>query len=145
MLKWLRALRGDPKNPMRPILTADQFVAGVIAVLALQNRRHFELTQTDLDKKFEKAFEDLLENEKDLKIRTNFTFYSDQLHSDSVSFRDTLLAAREKGIISMNNPTHQTFTINLDDARAAKYLKRIPLPSSFLSKLVERYFSEVGR
>ncbi|GAB6843198.1 hypothetical protein HNR00_002121 [Methylorubrum rhodinum] len=129
---------------MRQILTSDQFVAGVIAVLALQNKKRFILKETELDERFEKAFEELLTHEDTLKIATNFTFYVDPMHGDSVCLRDTLLAAREKALISINNPTLQTFDIKIDDDRALRYLKRIPLPRPFLTNLVNKHFGDLG-
>lgn len=122
------------------ILTSDQFVAGIVATLALDGRRHFILSNTDLDEKFQKAFEDLLEAEAALKVRANFTFYVDQLHGDSVCLRDTLLAAKEKEIIALNNPTLRTFDIKLDDERAEGYLERSPLPRAFFKEVVDRHF-----
>ena len=81
---------------MSQILTSDQFVAGVISVLALQNRTHFVLTDTELDGRFESAFEDLVLREAEFGVTPNFTFYRNELHGDFVSLRDTLLAAKEK-------------------------------------------------
>lgn len=127
---------------MTNILTADQFVAGLIAVLALKNRKHFVLRDSELDERFEHAFEDLVGNEQSLGITANFTFYTDLLHGDSVSLRETLLAAREKELISFNNPTFHTFDIKLDERRARKYLDKVPLPEHFLNQVVDKYFGE---
>lgn len=127
---------------MTKILTADQFVAGLIAVLALKDRKHFVLKDSELDEKFEHAFDDLLTKEDEFGITTNFTFYTDPLHGDSVSLRETLLAAREKELISLNNPTFHTFEIKLDDRRAQRYLENLPLPRMFLNEVVDKYFAE---
>lgn len=129
---------------MRQILTSDQFVAGVIATLALQNRRHFALADTELDARFEKAFEDLLALESKFDVATNFTFYVDPMHGDSVCLRDTLLAAKEKELIALNNPTFHTFEIKMDAKRASQYLSRNPLPAEFFSDIVGRYFADIG-
>lgn len=127
---------------MASILTADQFVAGVIATLALKNRKQFVLKDSELDERFEHAFDELVAKEESFGIRTNFTFYTDPLHGDSVSLRETLLAAREKELISLNNPTFHTFTIGLDERRARIYLGKVPLPEQFLSEIVDKYFSD---
>ncbi len=129
---------------MRQTLTSDQFVAGVIATLALQDRRHFVLAETELDECFQKAFEALLANEDELGVAPNFTFFVDPMHGDSVCLRDTLLAAKEKELIALNNPTFHTFDIKLNTERAKQYLSRNPLPPAFFSDIVERYFAKLG-
>lgn len=126
---------------MRNILTADQFVAGLISVLALKNHRHFVLKDSELDAMFEQAFEDLMSNEEALGVTANFTFCTDLLHGDSIALRDALLAAKEKELIALNNPTFHTFDIKLDEVRARQYLAKLPLPEQFFSEVVEKYFT----
>lgn len=126
------------------ILTADQFVAGLISALALKNKKHFVLKDSELDLKFEHAFEDLVGQETNFGVTTNFTFYTDPLHGDSVALRETLLAAREKELIAINNPTFHTFDIKLDDSRAQHYLDKLPALKTFFYDMVDRYFSDVS-
>lgn len=126
------------------ILTADQFVAGLISALALKKKKHFVLKDSELDVRFEHAFEDLVSHEEDFGVTTNFTFYIDRLHGDSVALRETLLAAREKELISINNPTFHTFDIKLDDSRAQQYLDKLPTLKVFFNDVVDRYFSDVS-
>ena len=123
------------------VLTSDQFVAGIIAALALKGRRRFVLTETELDSKFESAFEELAASENELGVRPNFTFYVDPYHGDSVSLRETLLAAKEKELIALNNPTFRTFDVKLTEDRARRYLEKVPLPQWFLEQVVERHFA----
>lgn len=128
---------------MRNLLTADQFVAGIISVLALKKQTDFVLKDTELDQMFEKAFNELSENSDALDVTPTFTFVGDPLHGDSVALRETLIAAKEKELISLNNPTFHTFSIKLDPARAQRYLDRSPLDETFLTGLVDRFFTTV--
>ena len=125
---------------MRNILTADQFVAGIISVLALRGRKHFVLKDTELDERFERAFDALVAKEEDFDVTPNFTFNIDPLHGDSVSLRETLLAAKEKELIALNNPSFHTFDIRLSDQRANRYLASMPIPTAFLDEIVDQYF-----
>ena len=125
---------------MRNILTADQFVAGIISVLALRGSKHFVLKDTELDERFERAFDALVAKEEILDVTPNFTFNIDPLHGDSVSLRETLLAAKEKELIALNNPTFHTFDIRLSDQRATRYLASMPIPTAFLDAIVDEYF-----
>lgn len=128
---------------MDTILTSDQFVAGIISTLALRDMKHFVLTGTELDERFEKAFDDLLKHEKEFGIKTDFTFRVDRQHGDSVCLRDTLHAAKEKALIALNNPTFRTFDIKLSNERALRYINKIPLTKEFLDNVVEKYFSNL--
>jgi hypothetical protein len=129
---------------MPRILTADQFVAALISALALQDRKEFVLTEAELDDRFQSAFEDLLAKEVELGVTPNFTFFVDPFHGDSVCLRDTLLAAKEKELIALNNPTFRTFNIKLSPERAEHYLRKIPLPKEFLTGLVEKHFAGIA-
>lgn len=126
---------------MGTILTSDQFVAGIIAALCIRERMHFVLSDTEIDRQFENAYEDLLKQEEALGIVPNFSFYRDASHGDSARLRDTLLAARDKKIISLNNPTFKTFDIKISKERAEKYLEKNPVPRSFYETIAERIFS----
>ncbi len=126
---------------MRDIVTADQFVAGIISVLALKDHKSFVLRDTQLDQMFQNAYKELAAKQEELNVTPNFTFFIDPFHGDSVSLRQTLLAAKEKKLIALNNPTFHTFEIKLDDDRAHKYLGKGPLSEAFLTGIVERHFS----
>jgi len=125
---------------MTKLVTSDQFVAGIVAMLALKNRTHFWLTDTELDRKFERAYSDLLEAEANYDLRPNFSFYVDPYHGDSVCLRDTLTAAKEKELVSFNNPTFRTFDVKLTSQRAERYLERNPVPRELLEQMVEAHF-----
>ncbi len=125
---------------MAKLVTSDQFVAGIVSILALKNRTHFWLTDTELDGKFERAFSDLLDAETEFDLRPNFSFYVDPYHGDSVCLRDTLTAAKEKELVSFNNPTFRTFDVKLSPERAESYLARNPVPRELLEKMVEAHF-----
>lgn len=128
---------------MDTILTSDQFVAGIFSALALRDMKHFILTGTELDERFEMAFDDLVEHEEELGVKADFTFRVDKQHGDSVCLRDTLHAAKEKALITLNNPTFRTFDIKLSEERAQQYIKKIPLTKEFLDRVVETYFANL--
>lgn len=129
---------------MKDILTADQFVASIISVLALNGQKTFVLRDTELDQKFEKAYEDLIEACEGFDVTPNFTFYIDPMHGDSVALRETLMAAKEKDLIALNNPTFHTFSVKLSDDRAERYLKNSPIPREFLDAIVQNHFAQAA-
>ena len=126
---------------MAKLVTSDQFVAGIVAILALRDRKHFRLSDIELDGKFQGAFRDLVAAESDYQIKANFSFYVDPQHGDSVCLRETLTAAKEKELVAFNNPTLRTFDVKLSDERAQRYLARSPLPRDFLERIVDTHFA----
>jgi hypothetical protein len=126
------------------ILTAEDFVVGIFAILALRDRKNFTFGETELDARFEEAFEDLVANEAGLNVRPNFTFYVDAMHGDSESVRETVLAARDQGVVALHNPAFNRVTILLDEKRANRYLAKNPMKRGFLEKLVDRHFDGFG-
>lgn len=125
---------------MARLVTSDQFVAGIVATLALKQRTKFQLTDTELDRRFESAFSGLVAAEEEHSLYTNFSFFVDPYHGDSVCLRETLTAAKEKELVSFNNPTLKTFDIRLTEERAQRYLERNPVPKELLERLVEEHF-----
>jgi hypothetical protein len=122
-------------------ITSDEFVAGIVAMLALRDQRHFVMSDTELDGRFQKAFETLVDSQAEYGIQPSFSFYVDPYHGDSVCLRETLTAAREKELVTFNNPTLRTFDVKLSDARAERYLDRNPMPRRFFEQVVEQQFS----
>lgn len=128
---------------VKQIVTAEDLVVGILAVLALRDRKQFTLAETELDTRFEKAFEDLMNHETDLGVTPNFTFFVDPMHGDSESLRDTVLAARDRDIVELRNPTFKRMTILLDEHRANRYLAKNPVSRAFLEGLVDRHFDGI--
>lgn len=127
---------------MKNILTADQFVAGIVSTLALRKMTHFEVQNTELDQKFKNAFEALMAESANYDVVPNFSFYTDPLHGDSVTLRETLNAAKEKELIAFNNPTLHTFDIKVGTDRAERYLAGFPLPKAFFNRIVDSCFAD---
>jgi len=126
------------------IVTAEDFVVGIFAILALRERKNFTLGETELDARFESAFEDLVQHENTLDVKPDFTFYVDPMHGDSEALRDTVLAARDRDVVELRNPTFKRVTILLDDERANRYLAKSPVTREFLERLVDRHFNGIG-
>lgn len=126
---------------MTKLLTSDQFVAGIVATLALRDMKRFTLTDTELDRRFQCAFQDLVDAEDEYDVRPNFSFYVDPHHGDSVCLRETLTAAKEKELVAFNNPTLRTFDVKLTERRARRYLDKNPLPADFFDKVVDIHFA----
>lgn len=127
---------------MHNILTADQFLNSVLAML----HRHYRLSQVEatledanLDYRFEKAFEALLDKEEELKVTPNFTFFRDPLHGDSVKLRNALLVARENGLLEQEG--RFKYRVKMDKGREKDLLRQSHLPDKFLEDVINDCFS----
>lgn len=124
---------------MRKILTADQFLTSILAMLRL-HRDDYVVEDLSLDQRFERAYETLLEHGKDLEVTPNFTFFTDPLHGNSVKMRNALLAAKENGLLLPNPDRLFTYLLRMDEGRAKMYLSHSPLPEEFLKNVIEEHF-----
>lgn len=127
-------------DPMRNILTADQFLTSVLAMMKLSGSSRF-LDDASLDYHFERAYETLLEQEKALKVTPNFTFFRDPLHGNSAKLRNALLAAKENGLLMQDTGKRFTYSVTMDEKIANMLLDRSPLTKKFLKGVVREHFS----
>lgn len=120
------------------ILTAEEFLTLVLAKLRLSYTSTL-LQDRDLDWRFERAYEVLCEKERELGVTTNFTFYRDPLHGNSIKFRNAMLTLRERQILGPSNRPG-VYELKMTEDRAKTYLKQSVLAESFLEDLVNRDF-----
>ena len=57
---------------------------------------------------------------------------------------DTLLAAKEKELIALNNPTFRTFEIKLDKLAGRTLSRKNSVASKFLNEIVAKHFADIG-
>ena len=125
---------------MTALLTSNEFVTGILCALKLRGLDHLRLAGSTTDAKFAKAYDDLISRSKELNIAVDFSLATDPYHGDSETLRETLYAARQKGIVAINNPSFKTVEIRLDKQEAAEFLDRVPLPRPYWSEIVDKYF-----
>jgi hypothetical protein len=126
---------------MPKLLTANQFVTGLLCSLRLRGVSQLKLVGSDTDAAFAKAYDNLLAHRRELDVIPDFTLAPNPYHGDSETLRETLYAARQKGIVSINNPSFKTVEIELDEEEASDFLSRSPLPRDYFSDMVEKYFA----
>src|SRR6267154_65007 len=126
---------------MTALLTSNEFVTGLLCELKLRGVDQLRLAGSTTDAKFAKAYDDLISRSKEFDIAVDFSLATDPYHGDSETLRETLYAARQKGIVAINNPSFKTVEIQLDDREAVEFLDRVPLPRQYWSDIVEKYFS----
>lgn len=124
---------------MPTIVTADEFLTLVLATIALKSPDKV-LSETDLDWRFEQAYEAFSDRERELEVISNFTFYVDRLHGNSAKFRDALLSAREGGLVTFVPGRPATYKLSIAKDLAEAYVARSPVTRAFLDSVVDDCF-----
>lgn len=126
------------------LVTADEFVTDLLCSLTLHNVERITLADTMADGRFQGAFADLLDARAELGIEVDFSLAVNPYHGDSSTLRETLYDLRERGIVSINNPSFKTIQINVLGEDAEHILGRSTLPKSFIDRIIEKHFEGVA-
>ncbi|WP_413711639.1 hypothetical protein [Rhizobium sp. Rhizsp82] len=126
------------------IVSAEQFVRGLLAALSLEGKTTIHLDDPRLDEQFAKAYDELLDNAEALGVVPDFVIAPDPHHGDSTALRDALLAVRDLKDIELHNPKFVRATIPDDKARALRTLKESRIPDDALTRMARKYLSEVA-
>lgn len=124
---------------MNNIVTAEEFLSLILAILKLKAPDQ-DLQDSELDWRFERAYEVLSENEDALGVAPNFTFYRHPLHGNSVRLRDALLSACEKGLLKSQPGINAIYRLNLSAERARALLGESSLSKEFLERVTAKAF-----
>ena len=74
------------------ILSAEQFVAGLMAALGAEGKHELQLSDPSLDEKFSLAYDELLDHAEELGVVPDFVISPNSLHGDSTALRDAILS-----------------------------------------------------
>jgi hypothetical protein len=127
------------------IISADQFVDGLIAALCLEGKQVMDLDDPKLDEQFAKAYDDLLDKAEDLGVVPDFVIAADPYFGDSTCLRDAILTARDLKSVALNNPRFLRLDIKIQDKAAEQVLDDSSIPRGFLENLAKKYLVEIAR
>lgn len=125
----------------RRLVTSEEFVTDLVCQLKLNSVEKLRLADTMEDKRFAVAFQKLVASQDQLHIAVDFSLVTNPYHGDSSTLREALYALRERGIVSINNPSFKTVEIQVDDENANYYLEYSAIPREFMVALVAEVFS----
>jgi hypothetical protein len=108
------------------ILTADDFLTGLFASLALQGRTRISIRSDDFDRAVSVAYTRLKERASQEGINVRFRVKPDPIHGDSATVRDSIARAAQRRLISLNNPEYQDITLELAKRQPELLLNNIP-------------------
>jgi len=126
------------------LVTSEEFVTDLLCELKLHAVEELRLVDTMEDKRFARAFQVLLDNKDRLNIAVDFSLATNPYHGDSSTLREALYSLRERGVVSINNPSFKTVQIRVDDEDADYYLNHSAIPRDFIARLVADVFETAG-
>ena len=126
------------------IVSADQFVDGLIAALSLLGKTRIDMDNRDLDQQFARAYAEFLEKAEDLDLVPDFVMTANADYGDSTCLRDTILSARDIRAIALNNPRFVTLQILMKGQPAEERLEENQIPAKVLHSLAKKYLARIA-
>ncbi len=133
-------------------LTADEFMNGLFAALALHRRStsldnpeypdvRISIRGDRFDTAVEAVFQRLTEEAASRKIDVRFRVRLHPIHRDSAVVRDAIYAAAQSSVVSLDNPEYQDIRIRLDERQAEALLKRTPGGRDLFERLATEFLT----
>jgi hypothetical protein len=116
-------------------LMVDDFFTGLFATLASKGWTGISLRDDSFDKGIVPAFNKLLELAPDHKLEVPFRIRPHRFHGDSITVRNAIYSAAQRGLISLDNPEYQDIRFQIGREQADEILNEIPGGKSLFSAL----------
>lgn len=126
------------------VVSADQFVDGLIAALSIEGKHRIDLDDPNVDLQFAKAYDEFLQQAEALAVVPDFVIAADPYYGDSTCLRDTLLAVRDLRSVALNNPRFITLTIKMGASGAERVLNESRIPRQVLQTLAKKYLVQIA-
>lgn len=128
------------------IVSAAQFVDGLMAALYLQGKTALKLDDPAVDRQFARAYEELLDNAEKLGLVPDFVIATDPTYGDSTCLRDAILEIRDSRSVALHNPRFVRMSMKFgDDNTPDQVLQDSAVPRSFLETLAREHLTEIAQ
>jgi len=116
-------------------MTADDFVTGLLAGLALRGRTELDVSDRRFDRALAFVYELLLSTTEASDLDVDF-------HGDSSVIQEALSVAVQGRVVGRINPTFRRLHIKLGRDRAIRLLGKLPGGASLYEKLTDSFLSQ---
>jgi hypothetical protein len=128
------------------IISATQFVDGLMAALRVQGKEELNLDDPAVDRQFARAYDELLERAEELGLVPDFVIAADPTYGDSTCLRDAILDIRDSRSVALNNPRFVRLTMKFGaENTPERILDDSAVPRKFLEDLAAQHLMEVAR
>lgn len=111
----------------RTVITADDFMTGLLAALALEGVETLSMRDEDFNQAVADAFTALQTRAaEDGDVRANFTIAVSATYGDSPDVRQAITRSVQRDLVSLDNPEYQKVRLKIDRSTARKYLDKLP-------------------
>lgn len=127
------------------IVSAAQFVDGLMAALSLQGKTGINLEDPAIDRQFARAYDELLNRAEELGLVPDFVLAADPTYGDSTCLRDAILDIRDSRSVALNNPRFVRMTMKFTGTNTAEsVLADNTVPRVFLERLARTHLAAIA-
>lgn len=123
-------------------VTADDFFTGLFAALALRGTSTVSLRGDRFDRAVEHVFDTFRDRATHLGFNIRFRIRTDRFHNDSAVVRDSITAAAQRDLISLDNPEFQDIRLKISTNEANAILESVPGGETIFAPLAEQFMKE---
>ena len=123
-------------------MTADDFVTGLLAGLALRGWTELDVSDRRFDRALAAVYELLLSTIEASDLDVDFQISPDPIHGDSSVIQEALSVAVQGRVVGRINPTFRRLHIKLGRERAIRLLGKLPGGASLYEKLTDSFLSQ---
>jgi hypothetical protein len=128
------------------IVSAAQFVDGLMAALCLQGKQGLNLDDPAIDRQFAQAYDEFLDDAEDLGLVPDFVISADPTYGDSTCLRDAILDIRDSRSVALNNPRFVRMSMKFGGENTPdSVLNENAVPRPVLERLAEQHLAMIAQ
>lgn len=120
-------------------ITSEDFLAGLLAALALRDWETLSIRGTRFDAASAAAYEQLRKRAADKKLELDFYVRPDAIYGDSTVVRDALARLAQWDLISLDNPEYQVVRLKMSPRFATTMFGRLRLDQGLFEEVADRF------
>lgn len=127
------------------IVSASQFVDGLMAALCLQGKDGLNLDDPAVDRHFADAYDEFLDKAEELGLVPDFVISADPTYGDSTCLRDAILDIRDSRSVALHNPRFVRMSMKFDGQNTPdSVLDENAVPRSVLETLAKQHLTAIA-
>src|SRR4051812_32704529 len=120
-------------------LSSEQFLAGLLASLALRRWDRVSIRGDRFDRASAAAFEELERIGDEYHVRPRFYIVPHPTYGDSTVMRDAVARLAQWDLLSLDNPEYQDLRLKMSPSYAEQVFERLGLDRSLFRVLTDRF------
>lgn len=120
-------------------LTADDFLTGLLAGLAIRGWKAISIRSDRFDRALSTTFTKLKELASDESLNVSFRIRPHPFHGDSTTVREAISNAAQRDLVSLDNPEFQDLRLKLSQEEAEEKFASLPAGRDFFLQLTDEF------